>query len=1038
MKLPSLLLSTLLLFSVTLFSQPVIFRTGAVQPKANITTRYLDSFSRTAPRFAGFAFGVLQFDQLPTESEKAKLQTAGVTLLDYLPHNAFTVSIKGSPSASFLQNLKAKALFPLTPQQKMQTDFARGRIPAWAVKKAGTVDIWLSFYKNLEADAVLKSISQAGIEVISTNHIVYRIVAVRIGLDRISEIAALPFVEFIQPAPPKDQQLNYNSRTVSRANVLNAQAASGGRGLNGEGIFVGHGDNADVQAHADFSGRLINRNASPFNAHGVHTAGTLAGAGIINELYRGYAPKATLISQSFSGIIEYAASYVRDYGMVITNNSYGNIVDCDYNGTYDLSSRILDQQALDHPNLLHVFSAGNSGNTCTLYPAGYRTVLGGYQSAKNIVTVGATNDSGQVAPFSSRGPLLDGRLKPEISAMGQNVTSSWPTNNYIANNGTSMAAPAVSGGLALLYQRYRQLHNGADPKNGLMKAILCNGAADRGVAGPDFQHGYGWMNLLRSVEMIEGNRYFSGSSANGSTSTHTVAVPANTAQLKVLLYWNDLPASVISTKNLVHDLDLEVTDPAGKVVLPLVLDTAVTALGNRAASGADHVNNIEQVIIPTPAAGNYTIRIKGTTVTTASQEYFVAYDPVPVQLTLTAPAGSDALVPGESAKISWDSEGLTGTGTLEFSSDGGATWSTIASGIDINRSLYTWTVTGITTQQALVRISKISSSKKSVSQPFTMIGQPVVSLAPVQCKDYLAINWTAVTGATDYEVMLLQGDEMKPVAITKETSYTFSGLVKDTAYFVSVRARINGKRGRRAVAVSHTPSGGNCAGSISDNDLKLEAMLGPHSGRKETATELSAVESIRVRIRNLDDVPVANFTISYAIDGQAPVTETVAGPVAAGSTYDHSFSTPANFSAAGKYWVNIYVTNTNDQNRANDTLHTVIKQIANAPLNLASPFVDNLETALPANYMKDTMGIEGVERYDYRVSEGAGRLRTYVNNDFANSGSKAFTLDASRYQPLGAQNYLYATFNLRNYSASTDDLRLDFMYQQYGQTSHPA
>ena len=114
---------------------------------------------------------------------------------------------------------------------------------------------------------------------------------------------------------------------------------------------------------------------------------------------------------------------------------------------------------------------------------------------KNVVTVGATDDFGNIASFSSRGPVKDGRLKPEITAMGANVWSAWPTNIYSPNNGTSMSGPAVTGGLALLYQRYRQLHAGANPKNGLMKAIICNGAADKGVAGPDFKHGFGWMNL---------------------------------------------------------------------------------------------------------------------------------------------------------------------------------------------------------------------------------------------------------------------------------------------------------------------------------------------------------------------------------------------------------------------------------------------------------------------------------------------------------------------------------------------------------------
>lgn len=1028
----------LLLTFTTLFSQPVYLRTGAVQPKANITESEVSAFLRSAPRFEGTAFAVIQFDALPTPAEKEKLKAAGMALLDYLPQNAFTVAFSAQPSATLLRSLKAKALFQLSPEQKMPASLAEGKIPFWAVKTAGTIDAWISFYQTVKSEAVLQQLNNLQVDVLSSDHLAYRILPIRIAVTRITEIASLPFVEFIQPAPPKDQPLNENSRALSRANVLNAPLADGGRGLNGEGVTIGHGDNADLQAHADFSGRLINRNASPFNAHGVHTAGILTGAGNMNERYRGYAPKATVISQSFSGIIAHTPTYVQDYGMVITNNSYGNIIECEYNGTYDLTSRILDQQSLDYPSLLHVFSAGNSGNnTCTPYPPGYRTVLGGFQVAKNIITVGATNDSGTIGGFSSRGPALDGRVKPEILAMGQNVTSTWPTNSYITNNGTSMSAPAVSGGLALLYQRYRQLHNGANPKNGLMKAILCNGATDRGNAGPDFLYGFGGMNLLRCVEALEANHFFTGNSTQGATTLHTIPVPANTAQLKVLLYWNDLPASVISTKNLVHDLDLEVVDPSGNVVQPLILDTAIAQLNKPAITGADHVNNMEQVIIKTPMAGSYTIRVKGTTVTTSSQEYFIAYDPVPVHLTLTAPAGGEGLVPGESTKISWDHDGIAGMATLEFSPDNGLTWTAIET-VDIARAVYTWTVPPVATAQARIRLTKTGSGERSTSQSFIILGIPVVSLAPVQCEDYIAINWTPVSGATDYEVMLLRDDAMQPVATTTSTSFLFSGLSKDTAYFVSVRARLQAKPGRRAIAISRTPADGSCSGIISDRDIKLDAILSPRSGRKETSTELGTAEEVRVRIKNLDDAPVSGLMVSYALNGQAPVTENVAATLAAGATYEHRFATTVDLSAVGRYSLTVYVSTHDDPNKRNDTIRTLVQQIENAPLDLTSVFLDNLEGALPALYQLDTLGITGAERYDFSRNTAFGRLRTYVNSGIAASGNRAFTLDAARYTPLGNINYLYGTYNLKNYTTATHDLRLDFLYRQHGQIQNPA
>jgi hypothetical protein len=1042
---PNPLIALLLLLSINLFGQqeaskPILLRSGAFFPIKNISEAGVNDFNQQAAKINGLSFAVIQFDKIPEAKDFQMLQAAGITLLDYLPQNAYTVSISKPLEVSLLQLVRAIAVFELSPAQKMHPLMAKGIFPSWAIKIPGTLDVWINFPKSISYETVSALLKEKNIEIISDQFKEYQVIGLRISQQRLVELVSLPFISYAEPAPHEDQPLVNVSRNNARANLLNAPVAFGGRDLRGQGITVGIGDNANATYHVDFTGRIINRSAiDNVPAHGVHVHGIVGSGGIKEEKYAGYAPKVRIVSQLFSGIIANAPAYVNDYRMVVTNNSYGAIVgDCDYAGVYDLYSYILDLQAFRLPNLQNVFSAGNSGlDICAPYPAGFKTVLGSFQSAKNVITVGNTLNNGTVFSGSSKGPVKDGRIKPEIVAMGTGVVSTWPTNNYISNTGTSMSGPAVAGGLALLYQRYRQLHNDADPKSGLMKALICNGGADVENEGPDFKSGFGWLNLLRSVDMLENNHYFISSVTQNTSNEQTITLPAGTAQLKVMLYWHDPAASVLSSQTLVNDLDLEVLTPSASAALPRILDTVPTQVNNIAGSGADHINNIEQVVINNPVAGSYTIKIKGTAINqNLSQEYFVVYDFIPVSTTLTYPSGGENLLPGEKVMINWDSYGEPSNGfTVQTSTDNGSTWTDAPAPADARQ--LNWTVPALNTSQAMVRIRRDGTALESTSKEFTIIGRPTISLAATQCEGYMAIKWTAVAGATQYEIMRLKGDEMVSEFITTDASalnYTINGLLKDSIYWVSVRALINGKPGRRAIAISYQPNKGTCSGIISDNDLKIDSILGPSSGRKYTYTELSANETLSVRIKNLDDAAAANFTIRYRIDGGAWISQNISSPLAGGAKGIYNFS-GIDLSAIHNYFFNVEVINAAaDPVKENDTLSFTIKQIDNPAINLANNFVDDFETTPEQTETVNTIGLAGADRYDFSTSTpGNGRIRSFLNSGIAHSGSKAFTVDVDRYKPTGNINYLTGTYNLQNYNVAVDDIRLDFYYKSHGQ-----
>lgn len=121
-------------------------------------------------------------------------------------------------------------------------------------------------------------------------------------------------------------------------------------------------------------------------------------------------------------------------------------------------------------------------------------------NAEAVITVGATHrfqpHSYGVSYFSSRGPTGDGRAKPDLVAPGEKIVSAVPGTAYKAMDGTSMAAPHVSGAAALLLARHRELLG--QPER--IKQILCETATDLGRER--YFQGAGMVDVLRALQSV--------------------------------------------------------------------------------------------------------------------------------------------------------------------------------------------------------------------------------------------------------------------------------------------------------------------------------------------------------------------------------------------------------------------------------------------------------------------------------------------------------------------------------------------------------
>lgn len=285
-----------------------------------------------------------------------------------------------------------------------------------------------------------------------------------------------------------------------------------------------------------------------------------------------------------------------------------------------------------HPN--HVATADNPGGSVNWLASG-----------KNIVAVGATTQSMQIASFSSRGPTKDGRVKPDIVAKGAALFSSvytgttWDVaractflnvSSYGCAQGTSMSTPVVTGTMALFAEQWKKTNNGARPLPLTLKALAIAGAVDLGNPGPDYTYGFGFLNAKNSIDLIiadngQGKRIRIDNASTGSSFDYAITLTSS-QDMRVVLSWFDpevlpLGSEQVAAKTLVNDLDVKVVGPDGSTTLPYVLD--MTHPNANATRGVNNTDNTEEVEIKGAPSGTYHVIVKGTNIPQGPTQFVV-------------------------------------------------------------------------------------------------------------------------------------------------------------------------------------------------------------------------------------------------------------------------------------------------------------------------------------------------------------------------------------------------------------------------------
>lgn len=344
-------------------------------------------------------------------------------------------------------------------------------------------------------------------------------------------LESLPFVSRVEYVAPGGKPSPSGRRRVSsRTKDLGASLATAkqlslvgidemhAEGYTGEGVHIALMDagypgvnTAEPFQHIFDDDRLIDAydfvhddpDAFVQSNHGTSVLSVIAG--YAPDVYIGGAYGASFhlyITEDVAGeyrIEEYnwlfAAERADSAGADIISTSLG------YN-TFDDPAMNYDKSALDgkttviaraaqwasERGLVVVSSAGNEGNNA------WKTITTPADN-EHVLAVAATNANGVRSPISSIGPSADGRIKPDVGAMGIGVSVINPSGGLGMASGTSLAAPIVTGLLAGIWQKYPHLSN-----HQLLHAVRVTASQSE---NPDHLLGYGIPNFQAVSNMLD-------------------------------------------------------------------------------------------------------------------------------------------------------------------------------------------------------------------------------------------------------------------------------------------------------------------------------------------------------------------------------------------------------------------------------------------------------------------------------------------------------------------------------------------------------
>ncbi len=654
---------------------------------------------------------------------------------------------------------------------------------------------------STDLDVVTNLFEKNNLVVVAKNKIANALV-VKCTIDFIvKNVLKLPTVVFIDQyfSPSTEIGIIGYNRSFHGINTLDYLLPN----VNGKNITVGIKENNMQQADLDIYKRVLPSTiaSTTIENHATVVASIIGGAG--NSFYdgRGIANASSFFSSNFANLFADDATILNAKNVSVQNHSYGTIPQ----QFYGAEAVSYDAATWSNKNFIHVFSVGNKG-TSFATNGKYANILnfanstGNFKMAKNILTVAAINNDETIAAESSAGPAYDGRLQPQLTALGP--------------NGTSDAAAIVSGAIAVLQQVYKDSNGQVLPPASLIKAILYTTADDVYTKGIDYKTGYGLVNCYNAVKHLQQKKYDGGSVQQNQTWIKNITVPTNTAQLKVTLAYTDTTSAFNNNKALLNNLDIEVRDvTTNTIYLPWVLSIAANAdsLKKVAVRKKDTLNTAEQVTIDLPTAGNYEIKVSGTTITSSTVPFNIAYSVDTLNtFQFISPQHASDINSFENPflDVKWKTfvADTNQLGNLYISYNAGLSWDLIK-----QQKIYTnkcsWLIKD-TSSRALFKMETSFGIFISKEVIISRVLQPKLDFV---CTDSFRLSWNKHVYANGYQIYaLIDSAFLKPIKLVTDTFNVFTNTISTSMVYAVQPILNNNLQAARSVAIDINFQGVKC------------------------------------------------------------------------------------------------------------------------------------------------------------------------------------------------------------------------------------